>query len=578
MARSSTPLITLDPGGTAPIISYNVPEPTTYTGRNFIELPYDEMWFLEDLRGGTVSTVSLAGQPIETVRDEVQKGLSTGFAGGTAFPNLRMTRPVVGAKATTAGATTSAKTARARPSAAKTSQPKPTTTDNGSSGSGSTGTPSASSSDTGSGAGDVAETLDDEEVSWHLQMGDKLVLSTNILGTVVPRFVPAPVEIVPRFVIVESWRLSSFLGQYGAGRVLSTTTLLPGEKTSISIKTYRQTESTSTQASSIFDSVTETAADEFQTSVENEQSSKETYDNSFNYYADAEASASWGWGKASVQGGVSGSTNSSREESAKNVSTAASNHAQTASAQRDVTVDTSYQVTESSGEETSIVREIQNINVSRTLNFVFRQMNQEFITLIHLVDLRVAFYNNDPDDSIEVPLSEIDTLLATVMVSDAAKQLEVKNALLYAVQNIMNRDGNIAADFVRQKAYREADGTTSNFWHVNTGYVSTYLDPATGTSIVVPGVILSATKNVLRTEGVIVEALLGQAEALDWYNLALQDEAVAERKHDNRALDLQSSREELAQKIVRDKDATAADLFAKVFPPPVLDEDDSSDA
>ena len=38
MAEQSEPLIKLEPGGTAPILSYNVPEPTSYSGRNFIDL------------------------------------------------------------------------------------------------------------------------------------------------------------------------------------------------------------------------------------------------------------------------------------------------------------------------------------------------------------------------------------------------------------------------------------------------------------------------------------------------------------------------------------------------------------
>ena len=43
----------------------------------------------------------------------------------------------------------------------------------------------------------------------------------------------------------------------------------------------------------------------------------------------------------------------------------------------------------------AIEREIENINLSRTLNFVFRQMNQKFVTMLHLTDVRVAFFNGD---------------------------------------------------------------------------------------------------------------------------------------------------------------------------------------
>src|SRR4051794_10510778 len=34
------PMIKLDPGGKAPILSYNVPEPTSYAGRHVVELKF----------------------------------------------------------------------------------------------------------------------------------------------------------------------------------------------------------------------------------------------------------------------------------------------------------------------------------------------------------------------------------------------------------------------------------------------------------------------------------------------------------------------------------------------------------
>jgi hypothetical protein len=65
-------------------------------------------------------------------------------------------------------------------------------------------------------------------------------------------------------------------------------------------------------------------------------------------------------------------------------------HAAQASAKRDVQVNNDYTSKVETGEETSIEREIQNINVGRTLNFAFRQMNQEFVSILHLVDVRLA--------------------------------------------------------------------------------------------------------------------------------------------------------------------------------------------
>jgi hypothetical protein len=133
------------------------------------------------------------------------------------------------------------------------------------------------------------------------------------------------------------------------------------------VKTYTKTATTAAEASSILDSLSEESATDFETSVQTEQSDQSEYAKSFEYNAEAEASASWGFGSVSLSGGVAGSTNSSREEFAKNVSAATEKQSAAASSKRDVQVNTSFEVSTEVGEETS-------------LNFVFRQMNQEFVS------------------------------------------------------------------------------------------------------------------------------------------------------------------------------------------------------
>ena len=93
-------------------------------------------------------------------------------------------------------------------------------------------------------------------------------------------------------------RLSSF----------KTFSLLPGEKTKISIKTYAKTEADAKSAFPILNSFTQESSDDFERSMGKEQSNKKNYDESFNYKVDATASASCGWGTASISGG----TNSAR--------------------------------------------------------------------------------------------------------------------------------------------------------------------------------------------------------------------------------------------------------------------------
>lgn len=55
--------------------------------------------------------------------------------------------------------------------------------------------------------------------------------------------------------------------------------------------------------------------------------------------------------------------------------------------------------------------------------------------------------------------------------------------------------------------------------------------------ISVPGIITSVQSHILKTDSVIVDALLGQGEALDCYNMRLQEEA-------SRAAELRNSRYE----------------------------------
>ncbi|HZB47209.1 MAG TPA: Ig-like domain-containing protein, partial [Pyrinomonadaceae bacterium] len=406
---------------------------------------------------------------------------------------------------------------------------------------------------------------------------------TDAAGNTKTATVPLNVTLVPdvlsrlsRLIIVESYRLSSYLGNYGAGRTIKTFSLLPGEKAKISVKTFTKTESDAKSASSILDSFTEESSDDFEQSMGREQSNKQNYDESFNYKVDATAEASWGWGSAGVSGGVSGGTNSARENFAKNISNATQKHAARASAKRDVQVNTSYEVKEATGEETSVERTIENINVGRTLNFVFRQMNQEFITLLHLFDVRVGFFKvvqvegeTEPQFTYkEATLPELDALLRDVIVPE--KRAEVRADIVHQLSNIFDYKDRHHR-FVEEEPLRDRNGQPiplSQYLRVRKDYTSVYVDEATGTQITVPGIILAANKHVLRTEGVIVEALLGQGDALDAYSHGLQDAAVSERQFANENAEVEIEKARLALKIIRDKDTEAAAIFAKLYPAP----------
>src|SRR5215204_6325184 len=73
---------------------------------------------------------------------------------------------------------------------------------------------------------------------------------------------------------VETYGISSFLGDYGLGPTVCTFTLLSGEETKISVKTWRSTQSKVAEASSIVDSYTTEAGSRFTNTVQQETTDK----------------------------------------------------------------------------------------------------------------------------------------------------------------------------------------------------------------------------------------------------------------------------------------------------------------
>jgi hypothetical protein len=521
VADQVEPLIQLEPGGKASVLRYDVPEPTSYPGRNFIELdlltdkekPEDVFLPKAFEKPGPTTRPPLRGLDRASTVPAVVAAMKSGFSDPTIFPNVRLTGAVLRLK--------------------ESPNPGPVLT------SSVPLTPELAS-------------LDPESVADALASGKRLNIYKSLFGPLTYCYIDEPKKADPGIYLVESYRLSSFLGDYGAGRILETLSLLPGEKTTISLKTFRKTQTQAKQATSVLDSFTQECANEFENSVQEEQSDKREYEKSFEYHAEASGSASWGWGSAKASGGVKGSTNSSREEFSKNVSNATAKHSARASAKRDVTINKSYEVTEEEGEETSIVREIENINLSRTLNFVFRQMNQEFFTLLHLVDVRVAFFNGFAETRREVSLPELDSLLDEYIV--AGKRKRFRDAVSDALSAIFDFEGNVVTDLART---RTVDG--DQYLAVDTDKESTYKNG--GRTIKVPGIIVSVRTSVMRTEGVIVEAMLGQADALDDYAQRLQELEVQRRAAEVGREEALAARDALLNTVVTDGDADRAKLL-----------------
>lgn len=602
MPDSVRPLSTFDPQGQASVLSYNVPEPTSYRGRHYLSLAFEHGVFTSKARWRPGAN-NATRFPLAHLAEMIHTGLELGIpfdAIPRQLESLAKLVPEPEAPPTTVrelldeAPTVVSGTTRGRifdsrifsdvgyiapllqgnlltspgdaPTLGSGPIPAPELGDTDPQLSrlllaSRTAQPTASTSYNLKKAREVMA----REYARSLQDGEEPVSGVGMGGEPRDAMVKPTPTPEPQLVLVECYRLSSFLGNYGAGRTIKTVSLLPGEEQVIRVRTFRTTRETTKESHNLLESYDEEVATEFQESIESERTQRTSEDSSFSYRADATASAGWGWGSATVSGGVAGSSNASREEFGRDVASATSKHAAQASAHREVEVTSSREREVEEGMESSIERTIRNINLSRTLNFVFRQMNQEFITLLHLVDIRLAFHNGHPETYREVPMSEMDVLLEEMV--EEGHRARVRAEVVSAVENIHDfKDEHHS--LLRQREIRNARGETiGKYQSVDRDRTSTYRGDTGALEITVPGIIVAASHNVIRTDGVIVESVLGQGEALDAYSRGLQEQEVLARSAANLGAEQTMARETLAREIVREGDEEMAQRFQLVFPP-----------
>lgn len=404
-----------------------------------------------------------------------------------------------------------------------------------------------------------------------------------------------PIQPLQRqLVLVEKLAISSFLGNFGAGRVVKTFSLLPGEQTTITVDSYTKDDTTSSSASSILDSTASECAADFEDTVDSENDTKATSADQVAASISANVGASWGVAHATISGSASTQANASRENTTKAVQNAVAKYSSKASSNRTVSVNTDFTQAVQQGQSQDTTRTLKNINVSRVLNVVFRQMTQEHVVIIHLTDAVLGYYALDAlldasgaiqrdsngnivtqESYLEYSLPEIDRLAAKVMVDPDA----LPNDVLGVLSAIPDYQGNETAlvEMATPTSGGTAD-TTAAYLRVIPNLTQT-LTLTDGSTFTVPGIILGYSTAVMRTDQLLCDALLGEGNALDAYSQQLQSVALAERQAQVAATQAAVAKEQLAQQIVSDAGsadaatssgaAARAAAWAKVYPQPL---------
>jgi hypothetical protein len=441
-------------------------------------------------------------------------------------------------------------------------------------------------------------------------------LVTRFGGKVVMVFRTMP-TLNPRITIVEHSKMCSFLGDYGAGKTVKTFTLLPGERTTITVRSYKDktssyvkssstttNEYTSTyyaddessqsqQSENILDSYSQHSANQVQEYLE--ELEETSSGSSTTISTSNETSSGFGvqgginllgivnfqsGGGGSVTMGLGSTSNTIRENHMANLNTALNSSVNESAQHRDVEINTTTgnasnhstggnsgsstttsvaqqeSIMIKAGEDTVTIRELQNINYSRVLNFVFRQLLQEYVVITWLNDVSIVFSTGFPGQQLAVKLSQLEPFLEKFI--NAADRDEVRKAILIPYCNVANYQGTVKVftEKVTETLTDCVDGGTIpdfEYWRKKASLTDTYSAGAGGLEITVPGVITSVQSHILKTDSVIVDALLGQGEALDCYNMRLQEEAT-------RAAELRNNRYE--QETEQEADKITAALAA----------------
>jgi hypothetical protein len=402
--------------------------------------------------------------------------------------------------------------------------------------------------------------------------GRRPIIRPNFYGKPVMTFLPRPKAPKPRLTLVLHYKVCTFAGNYGAGKTIKTFSLLPGEETTISITTFRHNEETRSRAESILDSFSESSAQQFQQTIES-QSGRDTVAGS----SDTNSSEIGGGINLTslgvpvdVSGGVSNgsTTTNSISEHISSLNSALNTHSSQASSNRDVSVNTEVSSSSISEQTESTVRRLKNINLSRVLNFVFRQLLQEYVTITYLDDVSIVFSNGYPESRRVAKLANINDLLFEVLKDGAVGSScadtinKTRKGIFRQLCNIFDHTGTRVSfmECITETLNDCCGGTEPPITNTYARKIPTLTQTAEGKTV--PGIILDVKKRILRTDSLVVDALLGQGEALDCYNQHLQAIAVNKAQLDN---DQQTQQMQILTNI--SDPLQQADKYKKVFGP-----------
>jgi hypothetical protein len=358
------------------------------------------------------------------------------------------------------------------------------------------------------------------------------------------QIVPRPPVPQPVLYIIEEYKTTSFLGDYGAGETVKTFSLLPGEKHTITVRSFREKTSTQMRSDNVMDSFSQSSAKEFENLLQEEKQTQNSESTSKGKQSGGSIGLSIKWLSLGGNKSKSSSSTATRASNSSSLSKALQKHSDSTNANRQITVNTTTSDSQRESLEESSVREIVNPNLSRVLNFVFRQLLQEYVSITYLNDIKIAYNNGHPESFKVVSIEELDDLLNEVLLPEHHQA--VRQMIWHEYHEVENHLGNRQV-FLEEKQTTDFDGSVRKHFHKRKNLTDTYLYPGADGDmpLSVEGVILNVDLNTLRTDSLVTDALLGQGEALDCFNSHAQEAKTQAMYLDNANKELQNARQEV---------------------------------
>lgn len=370
-----------------------------------------------------------------------------------------------------------------------------------------------------------------DEIVANIKSGKRPVFERTVAQDERVGYEEQPKEPIPTLTLLLHFRMCIFKGDYGLGEVVSTYSLFPGEKVELSIRTFEHDEVSASKSESVFDSFSTSSADSFQRTITQSlaRDSKSATSTDWKVGGSIKLSFPIKAVKAEIEvhGSYSKSVSDSISESMSSLDSSVASHSSEANSARNVNVSTSSSSTSINETEEKTLRKIENINWSRTLNFIFRQMNQEYVIITYLDRVSFSFGNGYVTQV--CGLDKVESMLEDIVPENKAGR-ECAEKLLAAIRmelcNVFDYEGKNHS-FIECKEFKPTDCCDKK----NVGEPRTIIRKKPGLQMEyaghsVPGIITSVNRIVMKTPGIFTEAVLGQGEALDCYNARLQESAA----------------------------------------------------